>query len=126
MGPVNWLAVAIATGLAVGLAFLSYGSFSPRQKSRAVRLGSIATSAALLFVPAAMLGHMFARTGAEVLAARPWLYFMMAGGAALALIVPFLCFTYARRRLPPGIALADSLFALAVFLMMGTVFWALG
>jgi hypothetical protein len=80
---------------------------------------------ALFMVPATMLGHNFARIGAETLAAKPWLYFMMSGGLALAIIIPLLTFTYARRRLPGGVALADSLFALAIFLMMGTVFWAL-
>jgi hypothetical protein len=123
MGPVNWLAVVLAAGVAVGLAVLCYGSLARKAQTPLAKVAGLIGNFVLFMVPATMLGHNFARIGVDTLAARPWLYFMMSGGLALAIIIPLLTFTYARRRLPTGIALADSLFALAIFLTMGTVFW---
>lgn len=125
MGPVNWLAVVVAAGVAVGLAVLCYGSLARKAQTPLAKVAGLIGNFVLFLVPAALLGHNFARVGTETLAAKPWLYFMMSGGWALAIIIPLLTFTYARRRLPAGVALADSLFALATFLAMGTVFWAL-
>ena len=34
--------------------------------------------------------ELFARVGAETLAAKPWLYFMMSGGLAIAFVIPAL------------------------------------
>ncbi len=70
-----------------------------------------------------MLGHSFARIGAETLASKPWLYFMQSGGVALAFIIPAVWLTHARNGRPAR-ALIDA--ALAGGLSGdGTVFWAL-
>ena len=126
MGPVNWMAVLVATLVAALWGMVAYSPFRGGTKGLSARLGSLASGAALFFLPAAMLGHMFARVGADTLAVKPWLYFMMSGGAALTFVLPMLCFTYSRRGLPGPKAASDGIFAVIAFLMMGTVFWAMG
>jgi hypothetical protein len=74
---------------------------------------------------ALLLGHMYARIGAETLAAKPWLYWMQSGGVALGFIMPALWISYSRQRLPAREAWVDSGFWLTVYLATGTVFWAL-
>ena len=73
-----------------------------------------------------MMGHMFARVGAGDLGAKPWLYFMMSGGLALAFVVPALWISYSHMRISTRLALIDGGFWLVAYLAMGTVFWALG
>ena len=126
MGPVNWIAVLVATAVAAGLGYVFYLPLRGGSQGLLARLTSYASAAGLFFLPAAMLGHMFARTGVETLAVKPWLYFMMSGGAALTLVIPVLCFTYSRRGLAGPKAASDGLFAFIAFLAMGTVFWAMG
>ena len=94
MGPVNWIAVVVAAIAAGVLALAWFGPAFGRAKTRKVAGGRLMTkapaeriaalSAVLLLVTSTMLGHMFARVGAETLAAKPWLYFMMSGGLAIA------------------------------------------
>jgi hypothetical protein len=72
-----------------------------------------------------MLGHSYARIGAETLAAKPWLYWMQSGGIALAFIGPAVFISYAHQRVARREALVDAGFWLAVYLATGTVFWAL-
>ena len=119
MGPVDWIAVALAWLVAAVLGVALYGK-------RAMPRGNLvlhAVAALLLFVSAAMLGHMFARVGEVTLAAKPWLYFMMAGGLALTFIGPALFITTVRREEPIGKALFDWGYWLATFLAMGGTFW---
>jgi hypothetical protein len=72
-----------------------------------------------------MLGHMYARIGADKLALKPWLYWMQSGGVTLAFIAPSLFFSYARHALGPRAAVIDAGFWFVVYLASGTLFWAL-
>lgn len=88
---------------------------------------SYSVLAGVVFVLAAtMLGHGFARIGAETLAAKPWLYFMQTGGTALFFVVPAVWLTHTRNSTEPARRLLDCGFWLVAYLAMGTVFWALG
>lgn len=117
MGPVNWIGVIVAACAASAVLW----AFA--------RKGGWQRAAAMLpplLISSAMLGHNFARIGAEVLAAKPWLYWMQSGGLAIAFIAPVLWISYGRRRLNKLVALNDAGEWLLAFLAMGTVFWALG
>lgn len=119
MGPVDWIAVALAWLIAAVLGVAFYGkSATPRGN-----LLLHAVAALLLLASAAMLGHMFARLGEDTLAAKPWLYFMMAGGLGLTFIGPALIITTVRREEPIGKALFDWGYWLAAYLAMGGTFW---
>ena len=133
MGPVNWVAVVVAA-LAAGL--LALGWFGPvfgRAKARKVAPGKIAVrrrpeavaalTGGLLLLTAAMLGHMFARVGGATLADKPWLYFMMSGGLALAFVIPALWISFSHIRVPTRVALIDAGYWLSAYLAMGGVFW---
>ncbi|MBX7496858.1 DUF1761 domain-containing protein [Qipengyuania sp. 6B39] len=119
MGPVDWLAVALAWALAAALGVAFYGR-------RATPQGNLALhgfAAVLLFASATMLGHMFARVGTATLDAKPWLYFMMSGGLALTFIGPALFITAVRREASIRTALYDWGYWLAAYLAMGAAFW---
>ena len=118
MGPVNWLAVVLASVVAGGLALPWYGLWRVTRGPAALRL-------ALWLVPAAMIGHNFARVGAVALAAKPWLYWMMSGGFALAIVLPAQAIAYGRHGIGGREAWADATYWLAGFLAIGTVFWAM-
>jgi hypothetical protein len=136
MGPVNWIAVILAALVAGGTAAVWYGPLLGRAKLAAVGPGglgartapgrTIAITLALLLVSSAMIGHMFARVGAETLAAKPWLYFMMSGGLAGAFVIPALWISYTHQRITTRLALIDAGYWLTAYLMMGATFWLLG
>ena len=121
MGPVDWIAVVAAWFVAalVGMAF--YG----REAASLGNLSAHSLAALLLFVSAAMVGHMLARVGADTLNAKPWLYFMMSGGLALTFIGPAIVITSVRRGQSLISALVDWLAWLTTYLAMGTTFWVL-
>ncbi|MCJ2183209.1 DUF1761 domain-containing protein [Novosphingobium sp. 1949] len=130
MGPVNWLAVGLATVLGVALGLVWNGmpfrdgrSIAPRPAKRVMNLLSVVFAC---FLAAAMFGHAFARIGAETLAVKPWLYFMQTGGIALAFVMPSLWLTHTRLRTESDRRALDCLFWLVTYLAMGTVFWLLG
>ena len=133
MGPVNWIAVIAAAVAAGVLAFAWFGPAFGRAKTRKVAGGRLMTkapaeriaalSAVLLLVTSTMLGHMFARVGAETLAAKPWLYFMMSGGLAIAFVIPALWISFSHIRVPTRVALIDAGYWLAAYLAMGLVFY---
>lgn len=136
MGPVNWTGVVIAA-LAAGLVALGwYGPLFGRAKLAAVGPGGMAgrrqpgatfmTTAILLFLTAAMMGHMFARIGLDKLSAKPWLYFMMSGGLALFFVIPALWLSYAHQRISTRLAVIDAGYWLFAYLVMGLVFWVAG
>lgn len=135
MGPVNWLAVILAAVAAGALAFVWFGPVFGRAKARKVAPGKIATrsrpeaviaiTGLLLFLMATMMGHMFARIGAETLAARPWLYFMMSGGLALAFVIPALWISFSHIKVATRVALIDAGYWLVAYLAMGLVFFLL-
>ncbi|MGN3975494.1 DUF1761 domain-containing protein [Tsuneonella sp. SYSU-LHT278] len=135
VGPVNWIAVFVAAFVAGGLALAWFGPLFGREKKRKVvgnrvmvrsRPERIAVlSAVLLLVTAAMLGHMFARVGAATLAAKPWLYFMMSGGLAVAFVIPALWVSFSHIRVPTRVALIDAGYWLTAYLAMGLVFFLL-
>lgn len=118
MGPVNWIAAIAAWVVAAALGVVFYGRRATPRPPYLLH----AVAALLLFVSAAMLGHMFARVGEATLAAKPWLYGMMSGGLALTFIGPALFITAARRERPGRDALYDWSYWLAAYLAMGGVF----
>lgn len=133
MGPVDWIAVVVAALAAGALALAWFGPAFGRAKSRKVAAGRVmaraqperiaALSAILLLITATMLGHLFARVGAQTLADRPWLYFMMSGGLALAFVIPALWVSFSHIRVPTRVALIDAGYWLAAYLVMGLVFY---
>lgn len=135
MGPVNWLAVVLAVVAAMIVSAVWYGPLFGRARLAEVGPGglgvrtapgrTLALSAVLLFVSAAMMGHMFARVGPATLAVKPWLYFMMSGGLAGAFVIPSLWLSYTHQRISTRLALIDAGFWLAAYLSMGLVFWLL-
>jgi len=116
MGPVNWLAVALAALVAGLLAFPCYGLWRARRSPSPLRL------AALVF-PAALIGH---NLGAATLAIKPYLYWMMSGGFALFIVIPAGLALYGRHGVEGREAAADAAYVLVAFMAMGTVFWAMG
>jgi hypothetical protein len=130
MGPVNWLAVILAANLAVGIGIVWHGPLFRTGRPLLEGPGGAArnyTSVVIvMLLAAAMLGHSFARIGAETLHAKPWLYFMQSGGLAIAFVIPALWLTNARNGAGRRERLIDCGFWLAAYLAMGATFWALG
>lgn len=135
MGPVNWWAVVLAALAAFGLGGLWYGPLFGRAKLAGVGPGGLAARStpaktmgitlALLTVSAAMMGHMFARVGADTLAAKPWLFFMMSGGLALMFVIPALLISYTHQKVTTTVAAIDAGYWLMAYLAMGSAFWLL-
>lgn len=136
MGAINWLAVILSANLALAVGFVWYGPLfggaslfgrlSGDEGAKANRpVGSLLGAIGLQGLSALMLGHSYARLGGDVLAAKPWLYWMQSGGIAFAFIGPALFISYAHQRLPRREALVDAGFWLVTYLATGTVFWAL-
>jgi hypothetical protein len=133
MGPVNWLAVVVAALAAHLVSAIWYGPLYGRARLEAVGPGGLGVraapgrtlliSTALLLVSASMMGHMFARVGPATLAVKPWLYFMMSGGLAVAFVVPSLWISYTYQRISTRLALIDAGFWLAAYLSMGLTFF---
>ena len=137
MGPVNWIAVVVAALAAGALALAWFGPAFGRAKTRKVTGGRVvmtkarperiaALSAILLLITSTMLGHMFARIGAETLTAKPWLYFMMSGGLAIAFVIPALWISFSHIRVATRVALIDAGYWLVAYLAMGLVFYLFG
>ena len=130
MGPVDWLAVVLAAAAASGVGMVRHGPwFRPGRPilPGGLRPAGFSILMVLVFLlAAAMLGHSFARIGAETLDARPWLYFMQSGGIALAFVIPAILLTHTRQNAQGIQRLADALFWLIAYLAMGLVFWLLG
>lgn len=134
MGPSNWLAVILAANLAVALGIVWYGPLFGG--GRPLLQGHLPDGArpasgwglavGVMLAAALMLGHNFARIGAETLHAKPWLYVMMGGGFALWFVVPALYLGLARRGVGSRERWIDCGFWLAAYLAMCAVFWALG
>ncbi len=135
MGPINWLAVILSANLAIAVGIVWYGPLfggaplfgrvTGEERERGGPVRGMLMAVLLQGFSALMLGHNYARIGTETLAAKPWLYWMQAGGIAIAFILPALWISYSRQRLSRREALIDSLFWLVVYLATATVFWAL-
>lgn len=129
MGPMNWLAVFLAAALAVAIGLVWNGPLfrTGRQllpgNSRAG--GNYLLVAVVFLIGSIMLGHNYARIGAETLAAKPWLYFMQSGGIAIAFVIPAVWLTHLRQGLEPMRRVIDCAFWLVAYLGMGLVFWVL-
>ena len=80
----------------------------------------------LLLLTSSMMGHMFARVGAETLAVKPWLYFMMSGGIALFFVLPAVTLNYMHQRVSTRLGMIDGGYWLVAYLTMGLVFWIMG
>jgi hypothetical protein len=136
MGPVNWIAVVVATLFALGASTLWYGPLFGRARLEEVGPGKLgirrspartaAITAVLLLISATMMGHMFARVGQATLDVKWWLYFMMSGGLAIAFVVPSLWISYTHQRISTRLALIDGGFWIAAYLSMGLAFMLLG
>jgi hypothetical protein len=129
MGPVNWIAVALAAIVATALVIFWHGPVFATGRSirpRRTRTGHVAGTGIVMLIAAAMLGHGFARIGAETLAAKPWLYFMQSGGIAIAFVIPALLLTHGKSGRDMHYRMVDSSGWLAAYLLMGATFWAFG
>jgi hypothetical protein len=115
MGPVNWIAVLLAAMVAAGIAWPWYRLMG-RRMPHALRLIA-------LFLPASLIGHNFARVGADMLTAKPWLYLMMSGGFALSVIIPAQVVSDGRHGIAWRETAVDAGYWLVSFLAMGGVFW---
>ena len=120
MGPVNWVAVAIAAILGAALHVAWFGVLTPGRKST-----NRVCLLAVMLIAAAMLGHMYARIGVERLAGKPWLYWMQSGGLALAFIIPAVALGACRAGMAKRAIAVECGCWLVAYLAMGTVFWAL-
>lgn len=125
MGPVNWLAVILAVGAALFVAAVWYGPMFGHARRAMLSPATLALTAGLLFLTSAMMGHMFARVGHATLDVKPWLYFMMSGGLALAFVIPALMISYTQQRVSRHVALIDAGFWLIAYLTMGLTFFLL-
>jgi hypothetical protein len=129
MGPVNWLAVVLASLLAMMIGIVWYGPMfrvvRPFVKDEPKRRTQGWFAGLFMFVSAAMLGHMYARIGSETLGAKPWLYFMQSGGIAIAFVIPAIWMTHYRLGAERRTRLVESGYYLVAYLAMGAVFWAL-
>lgn len=136
MGPVNWLAVAVAALAAFAIGAIWYGPLFGRAKLEEVGPGGLAARRApartlgltlvLLIITSSMMGHMFARVGDATLSVKPWLYFMMSGGLAIAFVIPALWISYTHQLASTRLALIDAGYWLIAYLGMGGTFWLLG
>lgn len=128
MGSINWLGVILAANLAVALGMVWHG---PLFRTGRPLLGAerhahgYALAIFVMLIAAIMLGHAFARIGAETLQAKPWLYAMQSGGIALAFVVPAVWLTQLRLGATLRQRLVDCGFWVAAYLVMGVTFWAL-
>lgn len=126
------MAVILATLAALAVSALWYGPVFGRARLEEVGPGKLgirrspartaALSAALLFISATMMGHMFARVGLDTLSVKWWLYFMMSGGLAIAFVIPSLWISYSQQRISTRLALIDGGFWLVAYLSMGLAF----
>ena len=130
MGPVNWLAVILAANLAVAVGIVWYGplfrSGRPLLEGQGGQARNYGVAVLAMLMIAWLIGHNFARVGAETLAAKPWLYWMMSGGFALFIAAPALFLGLARHGVSLRARLVDCGYFIVALLAMGTVFWALG
>jgi hypothetical protein len=135
MGPVNWVAVFVATLVALGVSSLWYGPVHGRARLEELGPGGLGQRIApwrtllatfvLLLLSATMIGHMFARVGPATLAVKPWLYFMMTGGLAGAFVIPAMAINYINLRVSRRLALIDGGFWLIAYLAMGLTFFVM-
>ena len=129
MGPVNWLAVVLASLLAMMIGIVWFGPLfnvvQPFVKDEPKKRSQGWLAGLFLFVNAALLGHMYARIGGETLGAKPWLYFMQAGGIAVAFVIPAIWMTYYRLAADRRTRLVESGYYLVAYLAMAGVFWLL-
>jgi hypothetical protein len=135
MGPVNWLAVVVAALVALGVWLVWNVRLYGRARLEELGPGGLNQRVApwrtlmltfvLLLISSTMIGHMFARVGADTLAAKPWLYFMMSGGLAGAFVVPAMWVNYMNLRVSLRLALIDTGFWLVAYLSIGLTFFLL-
>jgi hypothetical protein len=131
MGPVNWVAVILGAIFALVLGMVWYNPVfrGPRPVPDPTMQGGkglyYGRSFAALLIVSTMIGHNFARIGAEALAAKPWLYWMMSGGLGLTIAAPALLTALGRHGIPLRERLVDCGYWIVAMLAMGTTFWAL-
>lgn len=126
MGPIDWIALIVAA-LAAVLVDMAWYRLFVRGGNAPARAGpAVVGTLVVMLLAAWLMGHNFARVGADTLAAKPWLYWMMSGGFALFIAAPAVWLTAARHGASRRSSALEAGCWLAAFLAMGTVFWALG
>ncbi|MEO6093400.1 MAG: DUF1761 domain-containing protein [Novosphingobium sp.] len=128
MGPINWLAVILAANLATAVALVWHGPLFRMGKPMldgTQRSKRYLTLVLVMLFAALMLGHLYARIGPATLAARPWIYFLQAGGIPIAFIVPALWLAESRHDVPWRDRLIGAAYWVTAYLLMGAVFWVL-
>ncbi|MFA7586915.1 MAG: DUF1761 domain-containing protein [Novosphingobium sp.] len=130
MGPVNWLAVILAANLAVAVGLVWYGPLfrtgRPLLAGKSAAPKGYGLAVVVMLLAAWLMGHNFARIGAETLSAKPWLYYMMTAGFAVFIAAPTLFLGLARYDVSLRNRLIDGGYWIVAFLAMGAVFHALG
>lgn len=121
MGPINWAGIALAALVAAALGWLWYGRLFRSERPVPHLLALLVA----MLLPAWLIGHNFARVGAETLAVKPWLYAMMSGGFALFFAVPALLLGLARHGVAMRERWIDAGYWLTALMAMGGVFWVL-
>lgn len=121
MGPVDWLAVGLAALAGAACIHVWYDAVMPLREGQG-RVGVLAVVLAMLVV-ATMMGHNFARVGAERLAEKPWLFWMMPVGFALWFVAPALVIAQGRLAVGWKERALDAAGWVLAFAVMGTVFW---
>lgn len=114
MGRVDWLGVSVAALLATGVLLMF------RRRGSPLRVSGIL---AAMLVSSAMLGHAFARIGADKLAVKWWLYFMQSGGLTIAFVIPALWVSLSRNGASGATVLRDAGMWVLVYLAMGLAFY---
>ena len=123
MGPVNWLAVWMAAFAGGAVTYAWYQAVMPgREGTRRV---AALTAILAQLIAATMMGHNFARVGADRLADKPWLFWMMPVGFALWFVVPAIVVALGRQGLGWKERALDAAGWTLAFAVMGSVFWAL-
>ena len=129
MGEINWLAVLLSAAFAVAIAMVWHGPLfrTGRQllPGESKPTGNFWLVFVVMLIGSLMLGHNFARIGPDTLEAKPWLYFMQAGGIAIAFIIPAVWLSYLREGVETRKRVVQSVFWLAAYIGMGAVFWVL-
>ena len=137
MGQINYLAVVLAAVAFFAVGAVWYTVLFGKAWQRAAGLSDAqlrGANMALIYglaflcelIIAWIIGHMFARIGEETLAAKPWLYFMMSGGLAIAFVIPALWISFSHIRVATRVALIDAGYWLVAYLAMGLVFYLFG
>ena len=134
MEPINWLAVVLAANLAVAVGIVWHGPlfrtgrrcWKARRRTDRAWAQAMSLSVIVLLIGAAMLGHSFARIGADNAGSQAMALFDAIGRGGAGIYHPGAWLTHARDAVMAPRRVIDCGFWLVAYLAMGGVFWALG